>query len=611
MLTTTQSYVTYAGNGATTSFPYPFPVAEAASLQVFITNGNVSPPVSTALSPSQYSVTGIGNGVPGASNPTPGGVVTYSANGTPLATGWTITIQRLVPYLQDTTLQNQGGFYPQVVEAALDDVVMQTQQLSGQITNLQAQINQLAASEQVVNVLPATIQLPVSFAPNLSTQSLSSLSTTYLTANTSATVLNAFSNLTKGHNFKIIIDDAFTSIQFAVWGAGVGAGSIIGHQGQLVSFIEGDVLDCVSDGTYVYAIDSEPMAPAILSPVSGLVITNDTTTPNTKLSISWVSIAMANTLGGKLSQTWAVGPESPVVPVPLDATTLGPGGMDLGTLGPNTWYYVWAIGDGEHLNVLLSAASSWAMVNKTYIANYDYARLLGCVSTDGSAHLSRSHQYGNEFFFDIPQPQTLPANSNMANVVPTVAPQSHLGTTSYSYAVIGVDVNGGTTAAQVVTTNQGALTLSANNYITISWASVGAASYTVYRTASAGTPSTTGVIASGVTGTVVNDTGLSADGTSPPSVNTSITLGQLEGGFLPAPAVKAFFCVNGLQATNDSGFLAVSADGTNAYATLHADSGGMSLSSQFEVPVNNGYLWGAYSNISATALLARGFAFNL
>jgi hypothetical protein len=612
MLTTTQSYVTYSGNGATTSFPYPFPVAEAAFLQVSITNGNVSPPVTTVLSPSQYSVTGIGNGIPGAPNPVAGGVVTYAGNGTPLAAGWTITIQRIVPYQQSSTLQNQGGFYPQVVEAALDDVVMQTQQLAGQITNLQAQINQVAANEVVVNTLPATIQLPVSFQPNLAAQSLSSLSTTYLTANTVGTILYFFTNLTNGHNFKIIVDDSFTSIQFAVAGPGIAAGSIIGHQGQLVSFIKGDVLDCVSDGTYVYAIDSEPMVPPILSPVSGLVITNDSTTPNTKLSVTSVSITMANTQGGKLSQTWAVGPESPVVPAPLDATTLGPGGMDLGTLSASTWYYVWSIGDGEHINVLLSAASSWVDVSKTYISNYNYARLLGCALTNANAHFLRFHQYANEFFFDLPQPQTIPSNGQMANIAPSVAPQANLGVTSYSYAVIGVDTLGNTTAAVVTSTPMGNATLSVMDYNFVSWASNGAASYTVYRTASGGAPSTTGVIASGITGTSLNDTGLAGDGTTPPVVNTTMELGAFPAAFLPAVAVKALLGVNGLQATVDSGALVLSADGVNGYVVLRVDSGGVPLFGQFEVPINNNEtLWGTYSNISPSALLARGFAFNL
>ena len=393
MLTTSQSYVIYQGNGAATQFPYPFPVANAAYLQVSITDNNVSPPATTILSSSQYSVTGIGNGIPGAANPTPGGVVTYSPPGGPLVTGWTITIQRIVPYQQNTSLENQGGMWPVVVEQALDNLTMQTQQLATQVS-------------ETSNLAPYIIQ-PVTFPANLATQSLAGLHSVYKTANTQATTITGFSDMTAGNFFKIIIGDTYTTIAFATWEEGLASGSIVGHQGQSVTFVGGDVLDCVTDGTYVYVIDSAPMVPAILPPITGLIITNDETTPNTKLKVTSVSITMANAVGVKLCQTWAAGPESAIFPAPLDATTLGAGGLDTGSLAANTWYYIWTIGDGTHINVMLSVAGSWANVSKTYIYGYTYARLVGCVLTDSNACFSKFHQFGNKFLFDVPQTVTL------------------------------------------------------------------------------------------------------------------------------------------------------------------------------------------------------------
>ncbi|MGA2937290.1 MAG: hypothetical protein ABSF52_09360 [Syntrophobacteraceae bacterium] len=128
MLTTTQSTVTYLGNGATTQFAYNFLVPAQSQMVVTLTNNNVSPAVVTTLSTSQYSVSGIGNAT--------GGIVTYTVSGSPLASGWSITIQRVVPYQQNTSLTNQGAFYPQVVEAALDYLTMQCQQLAAQIAGL-------------------------------------------------------------------------------------------------------------------------------------------------------------------------------------------------------------------------------------------------------------------------------------------------------------------------------------------------------------------------------------------------------------------------------------------------------------------------------------------
>ncbi|MGO9022597.1 MAG: hypothetical protein ACLQVJ_30040 [Syntrophobacteraceae bacterium] len=136
MLTTTQSYVTYQGNGATTSFPFNFIVQNATQLVVSITNNNVSPAATTVLGTSQYSVSGIGSGNEFAGGSGPGGTVTYPASGNPLPTGWSITIQRVVPYTQGTSLTNQGGFYPQVVEAALDYLTMLVQQLQAAATGM-------------------------------------------------------------------------------------------------------------------------------------------------------------------------------------------------------------------------------------------------------------------------------------------------------------------------------------------------------------------------------------------------------------------------------------------------------------------------------------------
>lgn len=125
MLTTSQSYTTYQGNGAASVFPFNFLVPSASQLVVSITNNNVSPAVTTILQASQYGVTGIGN--------TSGGAVTYPTSGAPLAPGWSITIQRVVPYQQNTSLTNQGAFYPQVVETCLDVLTMQTQQLAAAV----------------------------------------------------------------------------------------------------------------------------------------------------------------------------------------------------------------------------------------------------------------------------------------------------------------------------------------------------------------------------------------------------------------------------------------------------------------------------------------------
>jgi len=130
VLTTNESYVTYQGNGATTSFPFSFIIPDSQSLVVSITNNTVSPPQTTVLASSQYSVTGLGSSNEFTSGAGTGGTVTYPNSGSSLPAGWSITIQRIVSYTQETSLTNQGAMYPQVIEAALDYLTMQTQQLA-------------------------------------------------------------------------------------------------------------------------------------------------------------------------------------------------------------------------------------------------------------------------------------------------------------------------------------------------------------------------------------------------------------------------------------------------------------------------------------------------
>jgi hypothetical protein len=120
-LATTSNTTVAQGNGLTTSFDFIFPVPNLSELFVYFTAAGASP---VPLSQSQYSVTGIG---------TPnGGAVNYPLSGSPIPSGSSLTIQREVPYVQLTSLVDQSGYYPNVVENALDYLTMQTQQLAEQ-----------------------------------------------------------------------------------------------------------------------------------------------------------------------------------------------------------------------------------------------------------------------------------------------------------------------------------------------------------------------------------------------------------------------------------------------------------------------------------------------
>jgi hypothetical protein len=117
-ISTTVNKVIGQGNGATTAFSYSFLMPSAANAVVTFTDafGN-----QTVLSPSQYSLSGVGN--------PNGGTLNYPLSGSPMSAGQSITLQRILPFQQLTSLVNQSGFYPAVVEAAMDSLEMQIQQL--------------------------------------------------------------------------------------------------------------------------------------------------------------------------------------------------------------------------------------------------------------------------------------------------------------------------------------------------------------------------------------------------------------------------------------------------------------------------------------------------
>ncbi|HDR8950747.1 TPA: hypothetical protein QDA82_001023 [Burkholderia vietnamiensis] len=111
------------GNGVATNWPHKFLIPNASQLTVILTDPSGN---QTTLSPSQYAVSGIGN--------RNGGTVTYPLSGAPLPLGWSITRLRLLPIVQQTDIVNQSGFYPDVLESAMDYQTMTQQQLAEQQT---------------------------------------------------------------------------------------------------------------------------------------------------------------------------------------------------------------------------------------------------------------------------------------------------------------------------------------------------------------------------------------------------------------------------------------------------------------------------------------------
>ena len=126
-VSTTASAVTYIANGSVNQWSFAFPITDEAHLQLKVKDQSG---VLSTISPSAYSVVGIGS-------PT-GGHVVYPLAGEPVAPGWRVRIQRVVPLTQDVDIVNQEAFYPEIIESAADYGRFIDQQLNQRLIDLES-----------------------------------------------------------------------------------------------------------------------------------------------------------------------------------------------------------------------------------------------------------------------------------------------------------------------------------------------------------------------------------------------------------------------------------------------------------------------------------------
>lgn len=133
-ISTTTNFNSYTGNGGTSIYAFTFPVFNPGDIVVAVEDPNGA--LSTLVLTTDYTIQGL---VSGGGLSATGTITLVSAGqawltGGNLTTGYILTISRIVPLKQQTSLRNQGDFFPEVIENELDNLVMQIQQLQQQIT---------------------------------------------------------------------------------------------------------------------------------------------------------------------------------------------------------------------------------------------------------------------------------------------------------------------------------------------------------------------------------------------------------------------------------------------------------------------------------------------
>lgn len=121
--------ITYLGNGTVNTYSFGFPVFLAAHLTITV----IGPTANYLLVlNTDYTVTGLS---PNGSPASIGSIVLVNAGQAwltagNLISGFTLTIQRILPIAQNTSVRNQGDFYPETLEDAYDYITMILQQLN-------------------------------------------------------------------------------------------------------------------------------------------------------------------------------------------------------------------------------------------------------------------------------------------------------------------------------------------------------------------------------------------------------------------------------------------------------------------------------------------------
>lgn len=115
----------FTGNGVTVAFPFAFKVFASADVLV------VQAVTATGVETNKVITTDYLVVLNADQNANPGGTVTLLI---PPPVGTTLTLTSQVGNLQPVDLTNNGGFYPKVINDALDRVTIQIQQVAEQVS---------------------------------------------------------------------------------------------------------------------------------------------------------------------------------------------------------------------------------------------------------------------------------------------------------------------------------------------------------------------------------------------------------------------------------------------------------------------------------------------
>lgn len=466
----------YTGNGVTTVFDYEFRILDATHIKVIRSQGGVETVLSLG---SDYSVSGVG-----ASG---GGQVTTSAAPT---AAQTLIILRNAPLTQEVDLENQGPFFAQTIEDALDLAAMRDQQLSERLDRavvlpasatvsdldlLLADIILLADHTDEIGVvagISADVEAVAAIADGIATVAedkaavaadrvaveavYDSFDDRYLGAkSTPPTTDNDGGALVAG----ALYFHTGGSKGMRVWD---GTSWVVAYNPAAVdaSTVTNTPSGGVTSTTVQGAINELDASLADKAPLASPALTGTPTAPtpasadvSTKIATTAFARAVLADLIGYISglELDAPGGSGSFLVRPgiandrnagglmRLATTINKttsawavgdnnGGLDTGAIANNTWYHAHLIKRPD--TGVVDGLFSLSATAPTLPANYTLSRHIGSLKTNASAQWVRMHQDGDEFYWDQPVTDLNGADPGAAlytiSTPPGIATMAHL-----------------------------------------------------------------------------------------------------------------------------------------------------------------------------------------
>lgn len=156
-----------------------------------------------------------------------------------------------------------------------------------------------------------------------------------------------------------------------------------------------------SDGVSFYPIGAQPIAAGF----KNLKITNNASSPNTKIDITADNVTVETTSGTAYRLSG--------ISNNADCTNTGANALDTGALANSTWYSVWIIYNPA--TATAAGLASLSATAPTMPSGYTAKARLGWMRTDGSAHFHRTLQLGRSAQYVVATGSPTTALPNIGN----------------------------------------------------------------------------------------------------------------------------------------------------------------------------------------------------